>query len=66
MPVVKVRDNEPFEIAMKRFKKTVEKAGVLTELRRREYFDKPSVRRKKKEAAARKRAAKKLKRMVVR
>jgi small subunit ribosomal protein S21 len=56
MPVVKVRDNEPFEIAMKRFKKTVEKAGVLTELRRREYFDKPSVRRKKKEAAARKRA----------
>lgn len=64
MPVVKVRDNEPFEIAMKRFKKTVEKAGVLTELRRREYFDKPSVRRKKKEAAARKRAAKKLKRMV--
>ena len=64
MPVVKVSDNEPFEIAMKRFKKTVEKAGVLTELRRREYFDKPSVRRKKKEAAARKRAAKKLKRMV--
>jgi small subunit ribosomal protein S21 len=64
MPVVKVRDNEPFEIAMKRFKKTVEKAGVLTELRRREYFDKPSVRRKKKEAAARKRAAKKLKRMA--
>ncbi len=64
MPVIKVRDNEPFEIAMKRFKKTVEKAGVLTELRRREYFDKPSVRRKKKEAAARKRAAKKLKRMA--
>jgi small subunit ribosomal protein S21 len=64
MPIVKVRDNEPFEIAMKRFKKSVEKAGVLTELRRRESFDKPSVRRKKKEAAARKRALKKLKRMV--
>ncbi|HEU4429588.1 MAG TPA: 30S ribosomal protein S21 [Myxococcota bacterium] len=64
MPIVKVRDNEPFEVAMKRFKKTVEKAGVLTELRRREYFDKPSVRRKKKEAAARKRALKKLKRMA--
>lgn len=62
MPIVKVRDNEPFEIAMKRFKKSVEKAGVLTELRRRESFDKPSVRRKKKEAAARKRALKKLKR----
>jgi small subunit ribosomal protein S21 len=56
MPVIKVKDNEPFEIAMKRFKKQVEKAGILTELRRREFYDKPSVRRKKK-------AIKKLKRM---
>jgi small subunit ribosomal protein S21 len=64
MPVVKVKDNEPFESALKRFKKQVEKAGILTELRRREYFDKPSVRRKKKAAAARKRALKKLKRMA--
>ncbi len=64
MPVIKVKDNEPFEIAMKRFKKQVEKAGVLTELRRREYFDKPSVRKKKKAAAAKKRALKRLKRMV--
>ncbi|MAE94344.1 MAG: 30S ribosomal protein S21 [Planctomycetota bacterium] len=64
MPVVKVKDNEPFEVALKRFKKQVEKAGILTELRRREYFDKPSIRKKKKAAAARKRALKKLKRMV--
>ena len=64
MPVIKVKDNESFEVAMKRFKKQVEKAGILTELRRREYFDKPSVRRKKKAAAARKRALKKLKRMA--
>ena len=64
MPVIKVKDNEPFEVALKRFKKSVEKAGVLTELRRREHFDKPSVRRKKKAAAARKRALKKLKRMA--
>lgn len=64
MPVVKVKDNEPFEVALKRFKKSVEKAGILTELRRREHFDKPSVRRKKKAAAARKRALKKLKRMA--
>ena len=63
MPVIKVKDNEPFEIAMKRFKKQVEKAGILPELRRREFYDKPSVRRKKKAAAARKRAIKKLKRM---
>jgi small subunit ribosomal protein S21 len=64
MPIVKLKDNEPFEVAMRRFKKQVEKAGVLTELRRREYFDKPSVRRKKKAAAARKRALKKLRRMA--
>ena len=63
MPVIKVKDNEPFEVAMKRFKKQVEKAGVLTELRRREYFDKPSVRKKKKAAAAKKRALKRLKQM---
>jgi small subunit ribosomal protein S21 len=63
MPVVKVKENEPFEVALKRFKKQVEKAGILTELRRREYFDKPSIRKKKKAAAARKRALKKLKRI---
>jgi small subunit ribosomal protein S21 len=64
MPTVKVKENESFEQAMKRFKKTCEKAGILTELRRREFYDKPSVRRKKKAAAARKRALKKLRRMA--
>ena len=64
MPVIKVRDNEPFEVAMKRFKKQCEKAGILSELKRREYYDKPSVRKKKKAAAARKRAMKKLRRMA--
>ncbi|MEN8183657.1 MAG: 30S ribosomal protein S21 [Myxococcota bacterium] len=64
MPMVKVKENESFEVAMKRFKKQVEKAGILTELRRREYYDKPSIRKKKKAAAARKRALKKLKRMA--
>ena len=63
MPMVKVKENESFEVAMKRFKKQVEKAGILTELRRREFYDKPSI-RKKKAAAARKRALKKLKRMA--
>ena len=60
MPVIKIRDNEPFEVAMKRFKKQCEKAGILSELKRREYYDKPSVRKKKKAAAARKRALKKM------
>jgi small subunit ribosomal protein S21 len=64
VPVIKLRDNEPFEVAMKRFKKQCEKAGVLSELKRREYYDKPSVRRKKKAAAARKRALKKQRRMA--
>ena len=64
MPVIKVRDNEPFEVAMKRFKKQCEKAGILSELKRREYYDKPSVRKKKKAAAARKRALKKMRRMA--
>ena len=63
MPVIKVRDNEPFEFAMKRFKKQCEKAGILSELKRREYYDKPSIRKKKKAAAARKRALKKIRRM---
>ena len=63
MPVIKVRDNEPFEVAMKRFKKHCEKAGILSELKRREYYDKPSVRKKKKAAAARKRALKKMRRV---
>ncbi len=64
MPVIKIKDNESFEGAMKRFKKTCEKAGILTELRRREYYDKPSIRKKKKEAASRKRALKKLRRSM--
>ncbi len=63
MPLIKIRDNEPFEVAMKRFKKQCEKAGILSELKRREYYDKPSVRKKKKAAAARKRALKKLRLM---
>ena len=64
MPVVKVKENESFEQALRRFKKQVEKAGILTELRRRESYDKPSVRKKKKAAAARKRALKKMRRMA--
>ena len=64
MPLVKLKENEPIELAMRRFKKQCEKAGILSELRRRQYYDKPSVRKKKKAAAARKRALKKLRRMA--
>ena len=53
MAEVIVGENETFEAALKRFGKKVQQDGVLTEARRREHFEKPSVRRKKKEAAKR-------------
>lgn len=58
MAGVKVRDNEPFENALRRFKKQCEKAGVLSEIRKREYYEKPSVKRKRKMLAAKKKAFK--------
>ena len=48
MPSVKVRDNEPFDIALRRFKRSVEKAGVLAEVRSREFYEKPTQERKRK------------------
>ena len=51
---IRVRENESFESALRRFKKMCEKSGVLSEIRRREHYEKPSVRRKKKALAARK------------
>jgi len=62
MPSVKVRDNEPFEIALRRFKRTCEKAGVVAEVRAREFYEKPTSVRKREKAAAVKRNIKNLKR----
>ena len=59
MPCVRVKEGESFENAMKRFKKQCEKAGILSEIRKREHYEKPSVKRKKKALAAKKRALKK-------
>ena len=61
MPSVKVRDNEPFDIALRRFKRSVEKAGVLAEVRSREFYEKPPQERKRKLAAAVKRNTRRLK-----
>lgn len=61
MALVKVRDNESFDQAFRRFKKSCEKSGILSEVKKREHFEKPSVRAKKKSIAARKRLAKKAK-----
>ena len=66
MPNVKVRENEPFEIALRRFKRTCEKAGVLAETRKREFYEKPTQERKHKRAAAVKRHLRRLSRDVSR
>jgi len=64
MPQVKVKEGETFESALRRFKKQCEKAGVLSEIRKREHYEKPSVKIKRKRMAARKRALKKMKKTV--
>ncbi len=56
MAVVVVDQNEPFDKVLKRFKKECQKAGILSELRRREHYEKPSVRRRRKVEAARRKA----------
>ena len=66
MPGVRVRESEHFDAALRRFKRACEKAGVLTELRRREYYEKPTQERKRKKAAAVKRHMKKQARQVTR
>ncbi len=60
MPVVHVRDEESFENALRRFKRKCEKAGILTELKKRQHFEKPSVKRKRKLVQARKKIMRKL------
>lgn len=56
---VKLREGEGFEQAFRRFKKSCEKSGVLSEVKKREHYEKPSIRLKKKSIAARKRLMKK-------
>ena len=60
MPMVKLKENEPFDVALRRFKRSCEKAGLLAEVRRREFYEKPTSVRKRKAAAAVKRHLKKL------
>ena len=59
MPAVRVKENEPFDVALRRFKRSCEKAGVLAEVRRREFYEKPTSVRKREKAAAVKRNLKK-------
>ena len=55
MSEVRLKENESLDNALKRFKRQCAKAGVLAEVRKREHYEKPSVKRKKKSEAARKR-----------
>ena len=64
MAGVRVREGESYENALRRFKKQCEKAGILSEIRKREHYEKPSIRRKKKAAAARKRLLKKMRKLM--
>ena len=57
MADVKAGDNESFESLLKRFNKRVQQSGVLSEIRRREHFEKPSIKRKRKAAAKRHKTA---------
>ncbi|MCB1215609.1 MAG: 30S ribosomal protein S21 [Deltaproteobacteria bacterium] len=57
---VRVKEGESFESAIRRFKKQCEKSGLLSELRKREFYEKPSLKRKRQKISARKRALKKM------
>jgi len=60
MSNVRIKENEPFDVALRRFKRTIEKAGIITELRAREFYEKPTAERKRKKAAAVKRHYKRI------
>ncbi len=57
MSEVKISENDSFETALKRFNRKIQQDGILAESRRREHYEKPSVKRKRKEAARRRKAA---------
>ena len=62
MPLVKVKDNEYFDYALRRFKRACEKAGIINEYRKREFYEKPTQENKRKKAAASKREKKRVSR----
>jgi len=64
MPGIKIKENESFENALKRFKKQCEKTGILSEIRKREHFEKPSLKKKRKALAAKKRAMKRMRKIM--
>ena len=65
MPSIRVKDNENFEVSLRRFKRLCEKASILANLRRHEFYEKPTWKRKRKKASAVKRFQKKVMREQV-
>ena len=61
MPSIKIKNNESFDVGLRKFKRACEKAGVIPEVRKREFYEKPTSIRKRKAAAAVKRQAKRRK-----
>jgi len=66
MPSIRVRQDDPFDVILRRFRRSCEKAGVFTETRRREYYEKPTTARKRAAAAAVKRELKRVSRQQAR
>ena len=60
MPEIKVKDNEPFDIALRRFRRSCEAAGVIVDIRKKEFYEKPTSVKKRKKAAAIKRLHKEI------
>jgi small subunit ribosomal protein S21 len=60
MTTIRLKENEPFEVAMRRFRRTIEKLSLLTDLRAREFYEKPTAERKRKKSAAVKRNLKRI------
>jgi small subunit ribosomal protein S21 len=60
MPLIKIREDESLENALRRFKRKCEKSGILTEIKKRQHYEKPSVKKKRKALAARKKLLKRL------
>ena len=56
MPSIKIKDTEYFDVGLRKFKRACEKAGIVPEIRKREFYEKPTEMRKRKMAAAKKRA----------
>ncbi len=64
MPKIIAKDNEPFQVTLRRFKKSCEKAAILSDIKKNQYFEKPTVERRRKLNAAKRKAVKQQRKMV--